>query len=69
MAQQPNEQTGPKPAIASSAGHAGGYHWNALILLWIVIIIAAYLIWPSNSFIFGNSGDAAPSPSIRRASP
>ena len=52
MTTSSDDQTGPVPAPAG-APRAQSYHTPALILLWIVIILGCFFIWPSKSYLSG----------------
>ena len=53
MTTSQNDQVDPEPAAATSVRPARGHHVPALILLWILIIVAGYFIWPSKSYLSG----------------
>ena len=48
------------PAAATPARPPRGHHVPALVLLWILIIVAGYFIWPSKSFLTGEPPQTAP---------
>ena len=46
-----NDPVDPAPAPPSHP--VRNHHVPALVVLWILIIVAAYFIWPSKSYLFG----------------
>ncbi|CAK0747857.1 hypothetical protein WCLP8_1850008 [uncultured Gammaproteobacteria bacterium] len=47
----------------------GGYHVIPLTILWILIIIAGYLIWPSANYNFGGAEVQGKGTQIQRQTP
>ncbi len=57
-----NDQADSAPAVATETPPrpAGGHHVPALVLLWILIIVAGYFIWPSKSYLYGDLPQGKP---------
>jgi len=55
-----NDQVDPAPATTAPSHPGRGHHVPALIVLWILIIIASYFIWPSKSYLSGEQSQNTP---------